>query len=1149
MAFGDPQSPFRDDFYQHQQYQRRQSHGIRVLLWILAAIAGIGILCCAGALFWLFSSYSGDDDDDRMAVDMPLDAFHAQAAAAFNGDDVGVGKRDLRKVSGLFDALAKAVREDDQTAFRRLIDVDRLFEQIHQVGLTRLNRFEAERMKMELRGDVDPPGNWQRYDIARIDLADNGNDALVYAYLWNDEDSISSCFWITRDGDEWKLYDWELLEYGYRKSKIYAGTIANADDLRLAITDLAFEDIEQAGNAIDDYEFDEAADHLLRAQSRDVLPMFRNAVLIRIGFAWSLANRDRDSVETFRKIKPPEAAPVTFYGQAIALQGLGKYEEALETAAKYEDMLGFNPKVTMLRAELLAEMGRTEEAADRWRRLLKFDPEDVDALASLAPLLADDEKDVIVEYLDKLADPMDAIDELAVPCYWRDDTALLETLVRYEEEHLPDSPHTEYLLGLIDEIDEQYEAAAAHYRIAWEAEPDEERQNHYVENYLDAMSDGGQAVVGYENAPDPSHAFLYLAEGYEEQESLISRDDLVPLVAAHLRRTPDDPWAHYYQGVLWREDSRFDEAVEQFRMALKNADEEYLQTWWRNELAQTLLDAGHLQQAYQTLEPPADAFRSLAEHCHGWENYEMLVRLVELHRAVEPHDELLDHYEALVHKREGNLAEAEQLVKRGYAAASDEDTKATYRSLWLTVRLESANPESVYRDIPDAADDFNLMANRLAVRERWPAIRRLIDAHRAVRPADPQLVFHDVRLAWLTDDFETVCSLLKSWPADKLADLERWQSSSLRDWRFRSLLRLDRQSDAMAAAQEYYEDDDDPSQLAVVHALRKDADALAKLMDELAQSSFSPYADEDAGPLVLGDPVFRTLRREHPPLPTHYDTAYKEVVLLLRKPSPWNADQVREAIKELTEPGRGPEVVALAPASGSPNSSFLVRIGEYALTITIGAGAYDRQQEVSHPLLKAALADHDAWLAVDWFRSSDEKAARSLARRIAAALADENCMAFYLDTPERLVNNAPEFRELVLNDPLASKTTESGEYAWLYHDETSDRDEEKTLRAMRREVRDFRWAFGKRGAEDEFLIQIVLNVGHLYERLWLRVLRIETSANGSNTFIAVATTDSQLVPEFRQSDPVRVGKYQILDWQYTAGGQTVRARDSAKPVD
>ena len=1146
MAFGDPDSPFRDDFYQHQ---RRQSHGIRVLLWILAAIAGICIFSCAGALFWLFSSYSGDGGEDQVAVDLPLEAFHAHAAAAFNGDDVGVGKRDFRRITVLLDALAKAVREDDQTAFRRLTDVDRLFEQIHRVGLARLNRFEAERMKMELRGDVDPPGNWQRYDIARIDLADNGNDALVYAYLWNDEDSISSCFWITRDGDEWKLYDWELLEYGYRKSRIYAGTIANADDLRLAITDLAFEDIEQAGNAIDDYEFDEAADHLLRAQSRDVLPLFRNAVLIRIGFAWSLANRDRDAVETFRKIKPPEAAPVTFYGQAIALQGLGKYEEALETAAKYEDMLGFNPKVTMLRAELLAEMGRTDEAAERWQRLLKFDPEDVDALASLAPLLADDEKDVIVEYLGELADPMDAIDELALPCYWRDDTALLETLVRYEKEHLPDSPHTEYLLGLIDEIDEQYEAAATHYRIAWEAEPDVERQNHYVENYLVAMSDGGKPIVGYENAPDPSHAFLYLAEGYEEQESLISRDQLVPLVAAHLRRTPDDPWAHYYQGVLWREDGRFDNAAEQFRTALKNADEEYLQSWWRDELARALFDAGHLQQAYQTLESPSAAFRCLAEHCHNTDRYEKLLSLVELHRAAEPNDELLDHYEALFRKQEGDLAEAERLLKRGYAAASDEDTKATYRSLWLTVRLESASPESAYRDIPDAADDFNLMANRLAVRERWPALRRLIDAHRAVRPADPQLVFQEVRLAWLTEDYKTVCSLLKSWPADKLADLETWQLSSLRDWRFRSLLRLDRQSDAMAAAREYYEDDDDPSQLAVVHALRKDADALAGLLDELAQSSFSLYADEDVGPLVLGDPVFRALRLEHPPLPTHFDTANKEAVLLLREPISWNADRLREAIKHLTEPATASEVTAIAPEAENSKHSFLVRIDEHALSVTMAGGAYDREQEVSDPLLRAALADHNAWLAVDWFRSSDEKAARSLARRLATALADEDCLAFYLDTPEQLVKNTPEFRQLMLNDPLASETAESGEYAWLYHDETHDPDAERALRAIRRGLRDFRTAFGKRKAEDEFLIQIALNVGHLFERHWLRVLRIETSANGSNTFVAAAATDSQLIPEFRQGELVRIGKYQILDWQYTADGRTVRAGDPLKQAD
>ena len=81
------------------------------------------------------------------------------------------------------------------------------------------------------------------------------------------------------------------------------------------------------------------------------------------------------------------------------------------------------------------------------------------------------------------------------------------------------------------------------------------------------------------------------------------------------------------------------------------------------------------------------------------------------------------------------------------------------------------------------------------------------------------------------------------------------------------------------------------------------------------------------------------------------------------------ADRLREAIKDLTKPATASEVTAIASEAENSKHSFLVRIGEYTMSVTMAGGAYDREQEVSDPLLKAALADHNAWLAVDWFRA------------------------------------------------------------------------------------------------------------------------------------------------------------------------------------
>ena len=300
-------------------------------------------------------------------------------------------------------------------------------------------------------------------------------------------------------------------------------------------------------------------------------------------------------------------------------------------------------------------------------------------LESLAPLLADDEKDEIAEHLEKQSDPFGAIDRLARSSTWREDTPLLEALVRFEREHFPDSPHTEYLLGLIDQIDGQYEAAAAHHRAAWEADPGTGRRDEYVWHYLDAMVSGGQLIAGYENAPDPTKAFRYLTGDYEEDEAQVSRDDLIPLVDAHLKRVPDDPWGHYYRSVLAGQANRPDEAAQHLRTALEKTDDEDLWDWSRRELA-TSADAGRVDEAYREWQPPADAFQELAEQCHSEDNYEGLRQLVQLHRDAEPSDPWLDYYEALCCQHEGNFAEAERLLARGYAAATEE-LESRYRDL------------------------------------------------------------------------------------------------------------------------------------------------------------------------------------------------------------------------------------------------------------------------------------------------------------------------------------------------------------------------------------------------------------------------------------------------------------------------------------
>ena len=313
MTYSGPENSWGDHRQPPQPYRPDESRGFLAILLLLGVIAGVGLLGCAGGLFWLFGSYADNGADDGTVASVPLEVKLAEAAKAFNSGHVGVGQPELQEISLLFDAVAQAVQDQNNAAFRQLVDVDRFIQQVHRSGPARLTRFQALRLKAELSREIDPPAGWQRYDLVRVNPGDNPDDAVVYAYLWNEGDSISACFWITHGNDGWKLYDWEMLDYGNRSSYIDANMLAYRDDPRMVPTNQAYVQILSAEETTDD---DTASAHLRRVDPAAVLPEFRNDILVRIGYCWAACGRPQDALSIFQQISPPTASPGGFYGQA-----------------------------------------------------------------------------------------------------------------------------------------------------------------------------------------------------------------------------------------------------------------------------------------------------------------------------------------------------------------------------------------------------------------------------------------------------------------------------------------------------------------------------------------------------------------------------------------------------------------------------------------------------------------------------------------------------------------------------------------------------------------------------------------------------------------------------------------------------------------
>ncbi len=106
-----------------------------------------------------------------------------------------------------------------------------------------------------------------------------------------------------------------------------------------------------------------------------------------------------------------------------------------------------------------------------------------------------------------------------------------------------------FFAGLRHEMNESYDSAAESFFRAMESAEDDESQQDYLTRYFNAMANDGRMVEAYRQAPNPTDAFQYLAELYDEGYEGFTSDELQDLVTAHRESAPDDPWGYYYTAM------------------------------------------------------------------------------------------------------------------------------------------------------------------------------------------------------------------------------------------------------------------------------------------------------------------------------------------------------------------------------------------------------------------------------------------------------------------------------------------------------------------------------------------------------------------------------------------------------------------------
>jgi tetratricopeptide (TPR) repeat protein len=1158
---------------------RKKTDPGRIILFVLLGVGGFLLVFCAGSGLLIFWGVRQDMEQVRKAAEaraaQPMASLppvkiesaaqrQADFRAAFDSPDPGVDEKVLASLRTHFDEVIEAMKTDDAPRFRRNFMARRFMVEVERTGLVQDLTVADEQAYIDDFQNrwIELPGDWTRYRIVHV--KPNVFDFVVTVCFWDEDNDVSELrYWITAAVAELKCFDWEEIGFGVRESLEAAVHIKHKDDPRFTDYLQIERDLDQLGELLDQGRQADARALLKQTETRWRPPELLDMRQTTLAFYWQTLGNERESLRCARGVREPDRTPRAFQAQGLAFQGLGADRQALEMIKRYEAATGSGPRTCELRAGLHERLGEMAQAAESWQKLLRFDPENIEALASLANLLDESNVHTIVERLRVTSHPARNATQIAGRLVSAGNIKVLRALAEFVTELDGDSAGAAFVQGLCAQADGEPAVAAAHFKTAFERETDPQTHENYVTRFLDAMLAADQAVEGYERAPDPEAAFEHLLAGDDEDESTLKLADRRALIEAHRRRQPDDPRIPFYAGLLLRDENDLEGATRELAAALQQADDDDREEV-RWVLVSAMHDAGRDVQAYQSIAPADGTFRELVQFYRwgdGTDDADRLKELHRLHEAAHPDDRWLDYCAALVCRCEKNIGEALHLARQGYDRADDEGLKNQFQRLVVELATPNADFSTAYPMFGNRDTALTQLGQRIASTSDWDQLDSLLTWHlENGGDRSPAWWSRKIQLSWNKRDFEGVVLGFEELQKSPGNELSEWELRRFSEWYVRSLLKLDRRDQALHKAQELYDETAQVRPLIFARAIANEAVQIERLLAENNLQTYDLdglYDDPDVGP-VFASSAFQPVRRKFPPSLSDW-TDFSTAILLLASPMSLTTDTLKVAadsieggeavVEDLDQPSqcRQPGVTG----------QWLIRNGESRLIVTSGTGHYELSQSsgrawagAANDRLKAALADHAGWTSIDQINGTGDRADGRPAGvegfRLVRRVAPDDCLAVFVAPAARLIEPSAELTAALEAEEPSTALAKLGTPHWMSRPspETTPGQENQSQR-YERTLNRLAAALQSRGAGQVFEIVVAVHWGSAAELLRVDLESVKRGPYRQMHFTGTLRESSRFCSRLSAGEPVAVPAYQVVEWTLTDGQQreTFRRRE------
>lgn len=916
--------------------------------WIGSWLAGVAIATGLVCSVVLFLKSSGTPQQAQ--IDGWLWGSRARKLAelrrTFNGTRPHIINPRKAEIEAFLKEITTPAQDDAVENWRKALDVDRFRNRFLNSpwvqSMSLIDQREVKSAQIE-ELSIEGPDLFHKIEIIHIvPWAEIGgksartDETLVFTLAHRGyRDCEQVLFWLRETEGRWKLVDWEIVDGGLSESES-AGLWKYVSHDKLYPSCRRSHQYLLQADALTYRDEDEYEKLLRLAEECSVPDPVADLTRYKILNRWSGRSR-HDEVRRFAKqVRDPERIPGILVVHATACESLGETDDALKIVDQLERSVGFRPDTAEMRAKLLKQSNRREEAVAEWQRLADFEPDRVTYLTELYRLLPKSKRVIVIDQIKARHHPATVALQFAWQNSDRMSSDTLRDLSQFVKNTAPEASEARELEILHLKKNFQYRAAATVYREAAEREADPDNRRYLWASYLQEMNLAGELLAGFAEYPDQRAALQQFVNASDEDDDdwTISTDDLIPLLAAYREKQPNDPWLLYCEGYVALEQQRFADANKSFAESerlvsekmngvneaektapAKGTEEEQADPDKLEELialtrhrrcraryelgedVEVLADYHHHPAAYQTLA-------GLAMQYGHWP---VLTRLNRAYASVKPDDEWVLYYDA-------------------HALLAAKDFAAVRKKLQVMVRREPAKPNLKYwreqleaelfaADHPDPIEAylqsqdrtsaFNQISHKLLINRDWKSLDKLCD-QQSNMGNDPAAKFARLEMAWRQSDDARIVDLLIPWPTSTIAR-RSYLESTWRERLIESLLRLRRWDEAHAKAQEAKQRFEEPWPLIMTYVDRKNTAAILQLLgdDELladlwANKDFAAHSQ--LRPVLLDD-AFADLRKQRPfRLPDY--RAGESLVLLLRDPLDLSESWLRD---RLTDPDTAPE--------------------------------------------------------------------------------------------------------------------------------------------------------------------------------------------------------------------------------------------------